>query len=90
MPILHLDIIQFKNGERFPFLKDSESGKPLSYPMLYTISELRSKNLSVNTIISDMRALMHLYAWAEREGTDVERRFFSGNQRKKGRRFGVL
>ena len=78
MPLLRLEIVHCENGERFPILKGLKDGMPLFAPTVYSVSMRRSSNLSASTLVSDLRSIMHLYAWAEQQGIDIDRRFEDG------------
>ena len=78
MPLLRLEIIHSESGERFPILKGLQDGMPLFATTVYCVSMRRARNLSVSTLVSDLRSLMHLYAWAEQQGIGIERRFAAG------------
>jgi integrase len=68
----------FDDGERFPILVSSANGQPLFHPTVYTIALLRGRGAASNTLLADLRAILHLYVWAALEKLDLERRLRSG------------
>ena len=46
------------SGERIVLLTDATSGLPISEPALYTLRNLRTKHLAVNTMEAHLRAIM--------------------------------
>lgn len=71
---MQVRLLKFDDGERFPVLVD-ESGMPYFTPTVYTTSILRSSAGSYMTLVSKLRALMVLNAWAQKSDIDIEGRF---------------
>jgi integrase len=67
-----------KGGERLPMLVERATGMPLFLPTVYSISQLRARNLATNTIVQSLRAVMLLYVFAQKHGIDVKERFRTG------------
>lgn len=70
-------MIRFENGERFPLLLSE--AQPLFQPTAYTISMLRSRGVASNTLVANLRAILHLYVWASTTGVDIEKRLHGGD-----------
>ncbi|WP_319531915.1 site-specific integrase [uncultured Cohaesibacter sp.] len=66
-------ILTFNDGERYPILL-KEDGLPLYFPTLYISTMVRSGNHAAKTLERHLRAIMHLYTWAQNEGLDIENR----------------
>ena len=66
------------SGERCCELIDAVSGLPIFDANLYAVSNLRAKNLSVNTVEANLRAIMHLYLALKLRGIDLEDRLARG------------
>lgn len=71
-------LIVADDGERFQILVSIEDRIPNFLTSVYQVSMRRPRGLAASTLESEGRALMHLYAWALREGIDLEDRFRSG------------
>lgn len=72
-PNLRLQVIAFKNGERYPLLVDS-TGLPLWHPTLYATTQLRNASKAPNTMVAVLAAIRSLLSWAASIGMDLERR----------------
>lgn len=70
--------IKFDNGERFPMLVSRTDGIPLFKPTVYSISMRRATGVASATLERDLRAILHLYAWAMNNGIDIDKRFADG------------
>jgi integrase len=66
------------SGQRNAIIVDTETGMPAFWPMLYVSSLLRAKGLAVNSINSQLGAILFFYHWAEMRGIDIEARIGSG------------
>ena len=62
------------SGERLPMLLLRDTGVPLFEPTVWSISELRARNLSSSTLQQALRAVMVLHLALERLGVDLEAR----------------
>lgn len=71
-------ILVFENGERCPILLYSD-GRPVFMPALYISTMVRSANHAAKTLERHLRAIMHLYTWAQIENIDIEERFVQGS-----------
>ena len=67
------------SGQRNAIIVNSETGLPEFWPMLYVSSLLRAKGLAVNTISSQLGAILCLYQWAGIRGVEIESRILSGD-----------
>ena len=74
MGLLRQKLLRFADGERFPILLKA-NGIPAYLPTVYLAVESRSGSVASNTLISNGRAIMHLYAWAASSGIHIEERF---------------
>jgi integrase len=61
-----------------PFLIRSGTGIPIVAPTYWITSRRRPSGNQPNTLYNDLRALMHLYLWAEARGVSIEDRLESG------------
>ncbi len=61
-----------------PFLIRSGTGIPIVAPAYWITSRRRPSGNQPNTLYNDLRALMHLYLWAEARGVSIEDRLESG------------
>ena len=61
------------NGERLPLLLSSD-GVPVFYPTLYSLSQLRARNLSRSAIAQHLRAIAHFQIFAEIHDIDIDKR----------------
>jgi integrase len=66
------------SGERLPVLVDRTTGEPLFDPAVYSVSELRSKNLASNSIESALRAIMVFYTFLELRHIELDQRIREG------------
>lgn len=66
------------SGQRNAVIVDSETGMPAFWPTLYVSSRLRAKGLAVNSVTSQLGAILCFYHWSEMRGIDVESRIASG------------
>ena len=69
---------KFSDGERMPFLIRSATGVPILAPTYWITSRRRPSGNQPNTLYNDLRALLHLYLWAEARGVSIEERLESG------------
>lgn len=74
--LFYIKWLKFDDGERFPILMKKTDGTPLFLPTVYTISIQRSSGKASATSSANLRAIMHLYTWADSNGIDIEKRFF--------------
>lgn len=70
--------VVFVSGERFPLLVESATGIPLFYPTLFTVSELRARNLASATLAQALRAILVLNQILEHMHIDLQTRFSQG------------
>lgn len=61
-----------------PFLIRSATGVPVAAPTYWILSRRRPSGNQANTLHNDLRALLHLYLWAEVRGVSIEDRLESG------------
>jgi integrase len=66
------------SGERLPLLCSRSTGIPLFDPTVWSISELRARNLSSSTLKQALRAVMVLKLVLGRLGVDLDSRFDEG------------
>jgi integrase len=66
------------SGERLPLLCSRSTGIPLFDPTVWSISELRARNLSSSTLRQALRAVMVLNLVLDRLGVDLDSRFDEG------------
>ncbi|MCU4180114.1 tyrosine-type recombinase/integrase [Bosea sp. BH3] len=69
---------KFAAGERMPFLIRLATGIPIAEPTYWITSARRPGGLQPNTLRNDLRALLHLYLWAEARRVNIEDRLASG------------
>lgn len=69
--------VLFDDGERFPILICSADEQPLFHPTVYTIALLRGRGVASNTLLANLRSILHLYVWAATEKLDLEGRLRS-------------
>jgi len=67
--------LRFDDGERFPILIKKADEKPLFLPTVYTIAIQRSSGKSSATLAANLRAIMHLYTWANSNAININERF---------------
>ncbi|WP_454730866.1 MULTISPECIES: tyrosine-type recombinase/integrase [Cupriavidus] len=70
--------LRLSSGERLPVLIDTRVGAPLFEPTIYSLTQLRGRNLAANTIEQSLRHIMLLLLFLEKEGIDIEARFQEG------------
>lgn len=70
--------VKLHSGERLPLLIEDASGKPLWYPTLFVLTELRAINLASNTLLQVTRALMVCHQICNYLKVDLDKRFDSG------------
>ncbi|WP_319470106.1 tyrosine-type recombinase/integrase [uncultured Pseudodesulfovibrio sp.] len=68
--------IKFKSGERHAVLIHPNGSVPF-YPSYYAMSVSRIGK-SVNTVVSELTAIKHLYTWADTTGVDLHESIVSG------------
>lgn len=66
------------SGERLPILMDTRVGKPLFAPTIYSLTQLRGRNLAANTIEQSLRSVMVLLLFLEQREIDLEARLRDG------------
>lgn len=66
------------SGERLPVLMDTRLGTPLFSPTIYSLSQLRGRNLAANTIEQGLQHIMILLLFLEQREIDIEERFREG------------
>lgn len=71
-------ILMLASGERLPVLMDTRLGTPLFAPTIYSLSQLRGRNLAANTIKGGLQHIMVLLLFLEQRGIDIEARFREG------------
>lgn len=67
-----------QNGERLPMLVDTASGLPLFDVTVFTLCELRSRNLASATIEQVLRALKVLFLFCDLQGISLDERLSEG------------
>lgn len=75
---LQIRTIVRRDGERLPILVGAD-GIPLFSPTVFTVSELRARNLAVNSIRSCLRAIAHLELFCAMHVIDVQTRLDEGS-----------
>lgn len=75
---LSVRVVRLEDGERFPMLVNTSNGQPMFNPTVYSVAIQRARGLATNTMISSLRAIMHLYQWAGSHQIDIEERIRSG------------
>lgn len=71
-------ILMLASGERLPVLMDTRVGAPLFAPTIYSLTQLRGRNLAANTIKGGLQHIMVLLLFLEQRGIDIEARFREG------------
>lgn len=66
------------SGERLPVLMDTRAGMPLFTPTIYSLTQLRGRNLAANSIEQGLRHIMVLLLFLEQREIDIEARFHEG------------
>ena len=64
------------NGERLPLLLSSD-GIPLFDPTVYSLSQLRARNLSHSAIAQHLRAIAHFQIFAHIHDIDIDKRLLT-------------
>lgn len=67
-----------QNGERLPMLLDTDSGLPLFDATVFTLCEIRSRNLASATIEQVLRALKVLFLFCDLHGISLDERLSQG------------
>lgn len=67
-----------QDGERLPMLLDTDSGQPLFDVTVFTLCELRSRNLASSTIEQVLRALKVLFLFCDLQGISLDERLSQG------------
>lgn len=70
--------LMLASGERLPILMDTRVGKPLFAPTIYSLTQLRGRNLAANTIEQSLRSVMVLLLFLEQREIDLEARLRDG------------
>lgn len=78
MALFQLKTILLDTGERLPLLIERATGIPLFEPTVFTVSQLRARNLATNTIIQAMRAIVVLHTMLAKNDIDLNRRLDEG------------
>lgn len=66
------------SGERLPILVDTRVGTPLFAPTIYSLTQLRGRNLAANTIKQELRHIMVLLLFLEQREINIEARIREG------------
>ncbi len=66
------------SGERLPVLVDTRLGEPVFSPTIYSLTQLRGRNLAANTIEQGLRHIMVLLLFLEQQKIDLDARFRDG------------
>jgi integrase len=74
---MRIEIVEFQKGIQLPLLVDG-SGIPIFMSTVYIVNKYLTKGKSPNTIEAFLRAVMFAYAWAEKLGIDIEKRYSKG------------
>ncbi|MEQ1560903.1 MAG: site-specific integrase [Methyloglobulus sp.] len=69
-----LRIVKFQNGERYPFLVNSD-GSPLWHPTLFITTQIRNANKATNTMVAALSAIRSLLVWCHKCNISLEARF---------------
>jgi integrase len=67
-------VTRLANGERFALLLDGRTRMPIAEITRYSVAVRRTKEGSVSTMVSDLRAIAVALSWAARSGVDIDRR----------------
>lgn len=70
--------LRLSSGERLPVLIDIRIGAPLFAPTVYSLIQLRGRNLAANTIEQALRHIVVLLLFLEQWHIDIEARFQEG------------
>lgn len=70
--------VLFASGERFPILVDCDSGVPLGDPTIFSVVELRARNLASATIEQVARALSVFYLFTQTYQINIDERISQG------------
>ncbi len=66
------------SGERLPVLLNAEIGIPLFEPTIYSLTQLRGRNLACNTIDQSLRHLMVFFLFLDKYQIDMIARLKMG------------
>lgn len=66
------------SGERLPVLLFRQSGIPLFDPIVWSVTELRSRHVASNTILQALRSLIFLYIALDQKKIDLGQRLSEG------------
>jgi len=69
--------LKMASGERLPVLLDN-AGQPLFKPTIYSLTELRARNLASNTINQALRSIMVLHLFLDGVGIELDVRMREG------------
>ena len=75
---LTLSTLVLQSGERLPYLKDLSTGQPLYEPLIFSLTELRGRNLASNTILQALRSVMLLLRVLNNLGVNLVERVNNG------------
>ncbi|WP_047257901.1 site-specific integrase [Chromobacterium subtsugae] len=70
--------LKLASGEHLPVLMDTRLGMPLFTPTIYSLTQLRGRDLATNTIAQGLRHIMVLLLFLEQREIDIESRFREG------------
>ncbi len=70
--------LRLSSGERLPVLIDTRVGVPLFMPTVYSLTQVRGRNLAANTIEQTLRHIVVLLLFLEQRSIDIEARFQEG------------
>lgn len=70
--------IRMQSGEIYPLLVCREDGIPLFKPTVYITSMVRNAGKAESTSEANLRAIMFLYFWGNKNGIEIETRFRKG------------
>lgn len=70
-------VLNLASGERFPLLLNGD-GQPLFEPTVYSLMELRARNLAMNSISSILRAIQAFYLFLDIRQINLFSRLTSG------------
>lgn len=78
MTLFQVKTILLDTGERLPLLIERATGIPLFEPTVFTVSQLRARNLATNSILQAMRAIVVLHTMLAKNVIDLNRRLDEG------------
>lgn len=73
-----VETLVFSDGERFPVLKDCETGAPMFEPTCYVVDMVRQRNRAANTIDQAFRSIMIFVLFVGHRGIDIKERLREG------------